>query len=259
MIYFYKMFISFLVAGFFSTHAFAWSEGIVKGGSIKGTHINEFRNLINLKRQCLGLSPTVWTDASITTRATPIRAQHFIEIKNSASEILSLCPNSTATYACTVTGSVPGFLGKLKESFKGSIKASDFNFMRNYLDAITCTPWTYGWLVGSYGACAGGSGIWSYSPWGICSGTTRSTTYGGWGACVADMETRSVTTADVPNSGSQGRTGICNGNFNSGTQTRTVQCQRSDGLIVADSFCTTPSPCFQARVPQLIRPFVEQK
>jgi len=54
--------------------------------------------------------------------------------------------------------------------------------------------------------------------------------------------TRSAACEWSTNSGSQSRSSQCNINDNSGTQSRAVVCMRNDGVIVADSYCTTTKP-----------------
>ena len=77
---------------------------------------------------------------------------------------------------------------------------------------------SYTWSSGSWGSCTGGSGNWTYTPWSPASGTY----------CTSKLD--------------QTRTGSCDITAGSGSQTRTVTCQRSDGTTVASSYCTATEP-----------------
>ena len=82
-------------------------------------------------------------------------------------------------------------------------------------DYSTCI---YTWTPGSWGSCSGGSGIWSYTAWSPAAGY----------ACTASL--------------AQTRTGTCNVTADSGSESRTVTCQRSDGTTVSGSYCTSTEP-----------------
>ena len=82
-------------------------------------------------------------------------------------------------------------------------------------DYSTCT---YTWEPGSWSACSGGSGTWSYTAWSPAAGS----------ACTASLN--------------QTRTGTCNVTADSGSESRTVTCQRSDGTTVSGSYCTSSEP-----------------
>lgn len=69
---------------------------------------------------------------------------------------------------------------------------------------------TYRWTASGFGACSGGTGTWSYTSW------TPAT------ACGSVTQTRS---------------GSCSADTNSGTQTQTVSCERSDGTVVDNTHC----------------------
>ena len=78
---------------------------------------------------------------------------------------------------------------------------------------------TYAWSSGSWGSCSGGSGAWQYSSW-----TPPTGTY-----CTSSL--------------SQSRTASCEANANSGTESRSVNCVRSDGTPVSSSYCSSkPEP-----------------
>ena len=82
-------------------------------------------------------------------------------------------------------------------------------------DLSTCK---YTWEPGSWSACSGGSGTWSYTAWSPAAGTY----------CTASLN--------------QTRTGTCNVTADSGSESRTVTCQRSDGTTVSGSYCTSAEP-----------------
>ena len=82
-------------------------------------------------------------------------------------------------------------------------------------DLSTCQ---YTWEPGSWSSCTGGSGTWSYTAWSPAAGTY----------CTASLN--------------QTRTGTCNVTADSGSESRTVTCQRSDGTTVAGSYCTSAEP-----------------
>ena len=71
---------------------------------------------------------------------------------------------------------------------------------------------TYSWQASGFGACVGGTGTWNYTAWTPTCGIGTFT---------------------------QTRSGTCNPNAGSATQTQTVSCQRSDGTTVADTYCST--------------------
>lgn len=222
----------------------AWADNVSIGTKIKSIHINELRNVINLKRSCLGLPVSIWIDNSITSGLTPIKAQHFSEIKSSLDDIVARC--FTGPSSCTGTKSISGTNLSLSFTKGGHVKAADLVGIRTFLGGITCTPWTYGWLVGSFGACAGGSGTWNYGSWGSCMGVSQNWSYGGWGGCSASCgggaQSRYNTLFDLAGTGTQTRSAACLISQNSGLQTKAVQCQRNDGVIVADSYCTLAAP-----------------
>ncbi len=76
-------------------------------------------------------------------------------------------------------------------------------------------------------ACSSVSGCsysWTYSSWGICGASPYWGSWSGWSSCSASC-----------GGGTMSRSRTCLNS--SGTQTRTAQCRRSDGTIVADSYC----------------------
>ena len=83
-------------------------------------------------------------------------------------------------------------------------------------DLSTCS---YSWHASGFGACTGGTGAWAYLSWTPTCGVGPTT---------------------------QTRTGTCAGTTNSGQQSQTVTCVRTDGTVVANSFCTGTAPATSA-------------
>jgi hypothetical protein len=83
-------------------------------------------------------------------------------------------------------------------------------------DLSTCS---YSWHASGFGACTGGTGAWAYSNWTPTCGVGPTT---------------------------QTRTGSCAGTTNSGQESQTVTCVRTDGTVVANSFCTGTAPAASA-------------
>ena len=100
-----------------------------------------------------------------------------------------------------------------------------------------------GWVTSAWGTCTGGTGSWSYSSWSTCTGG-RAVHNAGCTGC-GDI------TCGCPSGpscwetclwlGTQNRTATCNTSTNSGTQTRTVNCQ-NQGAVVPDSNCSGVKP-----------------
>lgn len=76
--------------------------------------------------------------------------------------------------------------------------------------AEVTTGCSYTWETSSWGSCTGGAGTWQYTAWSPVSG------------CGDVTQTRDAT---------------CEANANSGSQSRTVVCRRSDGTIDSNSEC----------------------
>lgn len=92
-----------------------------------------------------------------------------------------------------------------------------------------------GWVTSAWSACSGGSGFWTYGAWGSCTGKMVSYT-GPY--CDGGVFYYCTSCGWV---GSQTRTGTCNFSTNSGTQSRTVTCQKN-GAVVADGECKDAKP-----------------
>ncbi len=239
---------TFFLLLIFSPQIFSWSEPISSNGAIKAIHINELRNITNLKRQCYGLNNATWTDTPVIERTTRIKSVHLTEIRLAINSLYSSCTAGLCTGGSGIFVTANKIWSEILRSGV-KIKSQHIAELRDTLDAITCTPYTYNWLTGSYGSCAGGSGSWSYGPFGGCNGGSGYWGYGGWGgcsvACGDGIQYRSYACYPYANSGIQYRAATCNFHVNSGIATRLVQCQRSDTVIMADSFCNAipkPSP-----------------
>lgn len=81
--------------------------------------------------------------------------------------------------------------------------------------ALSGISYSYTWNTGDWGICTGGSAVWNTSPWTPASG-------------CGNIE--------------QTRTAACVAVSNSGSQSRSVICRRSDGAPVDDAFCGESKP-----------------
>jgi hypothetical protein len=98
-----------------------------------------------------------------------------------------------------------------------------------------CTPTnvscgTEGALSQSVSDLSSCSYSWTASAWGVCSGGVGNWTYSGWTPTCGIGPT------------TQTRTGTCVAAANGGSQARTVACSRSDGTVMANSYCTGAAP-----------------
>ena len=215
------------------------------GDPVRATDITNLRNNINSRRLCFGIGNWAWTDSALNP-GDQIRTVHITDLRAALNNIYTQCGSG----ACAFVG-----LGSVtaanrswtNPSLEGqAIRASHINELITTVNDVTCTATTYDWSTGPVGTCNGGSGTWVPSAWSTCVGGTTTWNIGGWSACSVSSgtgkQTRSVTCVHVSNSGTQTRTLTCQFNANSGTGTRTVTCLRSDGLEVADSYCTGPKP-----------------
>ncbi len=241
-----KKYFLIILFALFSSSVFAWTETIQPGVIIKAVHVNELRNVINLKRTCYGLTPRTWIDDPVIGGTTIIKAAHIQEMRNAVNDIYTSCSAGLCTGGSGVwTGANATWTDTNLSGLQ--MKATHILQLRNVLNTITCTPYTYAWLAGSTGACTGGSGTYSYSAWSACGGGYsywRSENFGSCSAsCGSGTRPYDYNCYYSPYSGTQTRSGSCNFNANSGTATRSVVCQRNDSTIVNDSYCSsTPKP-----------------
>ena len=128
------------------------------------------------------------------------------------------------------------YAGLTSGSHTVDVKAKDVAGNSN-IQSVTWTIYGYTWLASGFGACSATQPAWVAGGFGACSAAQPAYTYGGWGSCSVTCgggtQSRSQTCPVV--GGTQTQTVTCP--VNSGTQTQTVQCQRSDSVIVADTFC----------------------
>jgi hypothetical protein len=220
-------------------------ETIVRGAPIKAAHLNELMNEINTKRSCLGLSPVIWTVPVIISGQTPIRLSHFNEIKNAIQDTKSSCFTGGGSCPGENSFSPVGFSTGINFRDTTVINADDVSKLAKNLNLIKCTVYTYAWVPSDWGACTGGTGSWSYGNWGSCIGGSKDFSFSSWGACSnscgGGIKNREALCVNKIN-GVSSRTSQCIFNNNSGVLTRSLKCQRSDSLVVADSFCTDPRP-----------------
>jgi hypothetical protein len=120
------------------------------------------------------------------------------------------------------------------------VKATDLAG-NSSIASVSWTIYGYSWITSGFSACSAAQPAWVAGGFGACSAAQPAYTYGGWGSCSVTCgggtQTRSQTCPVV--GGTQTQTVTCP--VNSGTETQTVQCQRSDSVIVADTFCNAGS------------------
>ena len=78
---------------------------------VRAQHFLELRNAIDNKRELCGLTPITWTDPSLIRGQTPIRAIHIEEIRGALLEIYNTPPNRAPSF--TFTGTVGDFEGNV--------------------------------------------------------------------------------------------------------------------------------------------------
>lgn len=211
------------------------------GDAIRATDITSLRNNINSKRLCFGIGNWPWTDPALNPGHS-IRTVHITELRGALNNIYTQCGSGACAYVGLGSVAAANRSWTNPSLIAQSIKATHINELITTVNNITCTATTYEWSVGPVGTCSGGSGVWVPTAWSTCVGGTTAWNIGAWSACSAGTQTRSVTCGHVANSGTQNRTLTCQFNANSGTGPRTVTCLRSDGVVVADTYCTTTKP-----------------
>ena len=95
---------------------------------IRAQHFLELRNSIDNQRELCGLSPITWTDPSLICGQTPIRAIHMEEIRNALLDIYNKPPVRTPSF--TFTGTASDFEGK-------AIKLAHFTEIRLAWEEMT--------------------------------------------------------------------------------------------------------------------------
>lgn len=91
---------------------------------IRAAHVNQLRRVIDGHRSRLGLSVVTWTDDPIVRFVTPIRALHFLEIRNA----------TQAIWDAAHLGLLPYWAGGSPPSRGRLILAADVNDIRSWVD-----------------------------------------------------------------------------------------------------------------------------
>jgi hypothetical protein len=215
------------------------------GDPILASDITTIRNSVNAKRTCFGVIIQSWTNPSLEP-GIPIRSAHILEIRTAIRDLYNRC-HSGACASVGVGNVSAGNRAWTDPSLAGQpIKAIHINELITTINSMTCSATSYSWSIGAVTSCSGGSGNWVSSSWSTCNGGKTSWKTGPWGTCSATYgsgtQTRTAKCSYIPDSGTQSRTLTCKYTANSGTGSRSVKCVRSDGVVVADSYCPKPKP-----------------
>jgi hypothetical protein len=162
-------------------------------------------------------SYTAWTPAAgshCTTQLAQTRSGTCTPVANSGTASASVscqdqAGNVVANSNCT--GTAPSGTGACTPS-SGYSCGTEGSLAQTVSDLSSCS---YSWTSGAWGTCSGGTGSWAYSGWTPTCGIGPTT---------------------------QTRTGTCVAATNGGSQSRVVACSRSDGTVMANSYCTGSAP-----------------
>jgi hypothetical protein len=163
----------------------------------------------------------------------------FITVSFTASDLASgmdvtECRIDGGAYAAC-SGSV-SYIGLSSGTHQVDVKAMDLAG-NSTIQSVTWNRYGYSWIASGFSGCTATQPTWQAGGWGSCSVAQPAYQYGGWGSCSVTCgggtQTRTQTCPVV--TGTQTQTVTCP--VNTGTETQTVQCQRTDGAIVADTFC----------------------
>jgi len=91
---------------------------------IRAAHINELRVRIDALRTRFGLAPTNWTNAPVVAGSTPIRTQHLVELRVAVTE------------AYRAAGVAPRAFGALPTSRLTLVRVDDISQLRAAVDAL---------------------------------------------------------------------------------------------------------------------------
>ncbi|MGE3386486.1 MAG: hypothetical protein AB7K41_07140 [Bdellovibrionales bacterium] len=104
---------------------------------IKAAHINELRAHINSARLSCGLTPQVWTDDPVVALTTPIRKIHMDELRSAATEVYTekLRQSSGGN---RVNNNAPTYTDPQIQIHETSVKASHVTELRNIASQAVC-------------------------------------------------------------------------------------------------------------------------
>ncbi|MEK6544262.1 MAG: hypothetical protein AABZ44_07510 [Elusimicrobiota bacterium] len=128
----------------FTLPLYAWTDATVSTGTtmIRAIHINELRWTADDKRKDFGFSVYSWTDPTISTGTTVIRKTHFDEIRTALSDINI----AFSTWCASVVPSTPTYTDSTLTAGTTRIKTNHVLELRAQADGIgtcaSCCPVT---------------------------------------------------------------------------------------------------------------------
>jgi len=108
------------------TSSISWAEAISTGGTIRASHVNELRTMVNNRRLANNMSSYSFTDPSLSP-GSQIRAVHITDLRTATEQIYSNCSDPLPTWTD------PSLSGQ-------SIKAIHFNQLRNRINIAPFCP-----------------------------------------------------------------------------------------------------------------------